>query len=257
MIDAAREAIDGPLRDPKDPKSARAGGLQRKVDLLGQDAEQTLLDRLRSRNTQIAAYEDGITKVNAMDRRLGWIFASSGLDRFGPGPKKLMPASKGGHVTGPPTDWALIQIPDMARILTPNPVPKSDEWTNLGFQPVRDSVKFAVRTEFQAGETVFQRGRNGQRAGIVSHVKVDINFSDSEKYWSAWVVVGCRSGSREGPFMFGGDSGTWVLDTAGNLQGYGFGGDDETGTGFVVSAKEMYEDITTKTGLEIIDPKLN
>ena len=268
MIQNSRNLIEGAPLDSEKPEGPRALGLKSKAEMVGEGEDEYYLNSIASCSEKISKYEKAIAEVRNVDRRLGYVFASSGIDHYS-GPTSTTALENGQlQITGPPTDWALIRMKSLDRFLFPNPTPTCPAWVSLDYGGSSPSIHCANKRDIEAGEFLYQKGRNRLRAGVTTSIKCNIKFDDSKKLFKSWVVTGRhvihatippydKSPPPSFPvFMYGGDSGTWILEGSGILRGYGFGGDLETGAGYIVSAKEMYEDITGRTGVEIIETRL-
>lgn len=166
-------------------------------------------------------------------------------------------------------DWALILVKPSR--LTSNTL-DTDNSQEYGFSDLIPSKNLTIQMAFAAlprtGDRVFKKGRHGFTRGRVNAIKTTIKVADEiqqsldggspipAKCYRAWVVVGDEYLITQKTFMYGGDSGSWILDSMGQVVGLGFAGDGDYNMGYYIPISYIYDDIKQRTGAIVTSPEL-
>ncbi|KAI9889550.1 MAG: hypothetical protein M1814_005244 [Vezdaea aestivalis] len=231
--------------------------LQAQVEMLGVDAPQAKIDHLAELKDWSHEKLVEIETVTNANLTAGRIFASSGQQRYCGDPWDEE-TDQGSIRTGWATDWALVLL-DKTQI-GGNLLELDAQWKNsvlLGATAFNspldnDTRRYEIPNDeeaFAIGDFIFKKGRSGQTAGIVSHIKTDLLLDNM--HFTAYAVL-AHEENRGLPFLEAGDSGSWCLDRIGAFHSLAFGGSKDASTGYVISRELIYKDIEEQTGAKIV-----
>ncbi len=101
------------------------------------------------------------------------------------------------------------------------------------------------------GTDLFKAGRStGLTSGTVSSLRANIRFPDQpDKVFKAWEIPKAKG---RGDWACYGDSGSLCFDSKDNWCGLVFGGDINSGAGFVIPADVIVRDVKNMTGGDLL-----
>ncbi|EPS43330.1 hypothetical protein H072_2684 [Dactylellina haptotyla CBS 200.50] len=177
----------------------------------------------------IADAQQQLKKLEVFDRKAGVVIATSGY--------KVDPQTR---MT---LDWGLVKMAN------------NKTWKNIVTPVTRATGKWHIWAAYPdykitdigdpaEGDEVFKVGRSGESYGVISCIPHGINLMENGTTTSEWTIVGHKN--RE--FAEGGDSGSWVLNTKGELVGMVFAENEDLHLAYLTPIKLILEDIKRQTG---------